>query len=102
MPLYDYGCKTCGYEWEVQHKLSDPGPGFCPECKEHSIGKLLSAVRGTVELTGHELKSKLKSDAQKLTMEASRSENLLANLVGEDKYQANTVLREDISKGKFD
>lgn len=102
MPLYDYGCKDCGYEWEVQHKIAEIGPAFCPECKEHNVRKLLSAVHGSVELTGQDLKNKIKTDAKAITRKAVASENVMANLVGEDKYQGNAVLREKISKGNFD
>lgn len=104
MPLYDYGCKNeeCKHEWEVQHKLADSGPSECPKCGHKDVGKLLSAVRGSVELTGQELTAKIKSDAKKINLEAQTNERMCANLVGENKYNANVSAidkaRKDIGK----
>lgn len=33
MPIYEYKCSKCGKELEVMHKVSDPAPAECPECK---------------------------------------------------------------------
>ena len=98
MPLYDYGCKDCSHVFEAFHKIADPGPSECPECGSENVRKLLSAVSGKVELTGHELKAQIKKDAQKLKHEAATNEKVRANLVGEDKYQSNVVSNEKFMK----
>ncbi len=44
MPLYDYGCKSCGKEKEVQHPISEIGKikVICDVCGQ-PMKKLLSA-----------------------------------------------------------
>jgi putative FmdB family regulatory protein len=32
MPLYDYVCKKCNSVFEVDKKMSSPGPATCPKC----------------------------------------------------------------------
>jgi putative FmdB family regulatory protein len=98
MPLYDYRCKKCGYTFEVLHKIAESGPSECPKCNHAEVGKIISAVHGKVELSGHELKAKIKEDAKKLKMESMTNEKVRANLVGEDKYQANVVTDDKIRK----
>ncbi len=93
MPLYDYGCKEegCKHVFESFHKISDPGPTECPLCKHTEVGRLISAVRGTVELSGGDLKAKIKSDAREISKKAAKDPNLLANLVGENKFHSNML-----------
>ena len=96
--MNDYRCKECGHTFEALHKIADPGPSECPECGHKEVSKLLSAVHGKVELTGHELTAKVKEDAKKLKQEAATNEKVRANLVGEDKYQSNVVSNEKFIK----
>ena len=44
MPLYDYGCPSCGHEQEVQHPMSEVGKIVveCAKCGTQ-MRKLLSA-----------------------------------------------------------
>ncbi|HEX5824176.1 MAG TPA: zinc ribbon domain-containing protein [Candidatus Limnocylindrales bacterium] len=32
MPIYDYACTSCRHVVEVIHRISEPGPHFCPNC----------------------------------------------------------------------
>jgi putative FmdB family regulatory protein len=32
VPIYDYGCSSCGHIVEVIHGINDVGPRFCPSC----------------------------------------------------------------------
>jgi putative FmdB family regulatory protein len=100
MPTYEYLCDSCETEWEDICSWKDPVPDVCPECGEAgSVRKLISLPSlGIVELTGHELKAKLRSDGQKMMREAATNENLCANLVGESKYAANVSIDEKIKK----
>lgn len=41
MPIYDYKCKDCGLELEVQHGMTEKGPDICPECRGR-LSKLVS------------------------------------------------------------
>lgn len=43
MPLYDYRCKTCGHEFEIQQAFSDDALTVCPEC-DGALKKVFSPV----------------------------------------------------------
>lgn len=44
MPIYEYACKSCGFEKDVLQKLSDEPLKTCPECSEDSFVKRISAA----------------------------------------------------------
>lgn len=98
MPVYDYKCKDCEHVFEVFHKIADSGPTECPECKQNNVFKLMSPIMGSVELRGQELSRKIKADAQKLIQESSKSQKVLANMVGDDKFHNNQLLNDTIKK----
>ena len=43
MPIYDYKCSNCGQELEIIHKFSDKPKTLCPNCREESLTKQISA-----------------------------------------------------------
>lgn len=64
MPIYEYRCQKCGKELEVMHKVSDPAPAMCPECKaEGSLERLVS--RTSFQLKGGGWYSDLYSSSKK-------------------------------------
>ena len=44
MPIYEYRCSNCGLQKEFLQKVSDEPLTECPECKQQTLGKLLSAA----------------------------------------------------------
>lgn len=101
MPTYCHICNECQHEWEDFYGINTDPPTVCPECKtEGKVERLISggAGRGIIRLYGKELEAKIKSDANKLKRDAGKNEKLLANLVGEDKYQGNEVLRQKLKE----
>lgn len=42
MPVYEYQCDACGYQFEVQQKFSDPLIDTCVRCGK-GVRKLISA-----------------------------------------------------------
>ena len=42
MPIYEYACDTCGHQFDVQQKFSDPLVTECEKCGK-SVRKLISA-----------------------------------------------------------
>lgn len=99
MPIFEFECEECNFGWEDICTLSEL-PTVCPECQtENRVKKLISLpAPGKVELSGRELKDKLKIDTQKLKADAGKNENLLANLVGESKYEGNLKLEKQIKQ----
>lgn len=43
MPIYDFKCSNCGHQLELMRKISDSGTIACPECKQETLSKMLSA-----------------------------------------------------------
>ena len=43
MPIYDYKCSKCDYEFELIQKFSDDPVKKCPECFKNSVSKMISA-----------------------------------------------------------
>ena len=50
MPTYEYRCKACAAEMEIFHSITEDARTECPECKEPSLQRLISAG-GAVNLT---------------------------------------------------
>lgn len=44
MPIYEYRCRSCGFEKEYLQKLSDAPITDCPSCGKAEMGKLVSAA----------------------------------------------------------
>ena len=42
MPIYEYRCISCGYEFEEVQKFSDPSFEECPDCGEKTAEKQVS------------------------------------------------------------
>lgn len=40
--IYEYCCEACNYEWESEHKITDPPEKICPKCKEEKAKRLIS------------------------------------------------------------
>lgn len=97
MPLYEYACDECGFEWDDICSHKDPLPEECSECQtKGKVKKLISLpAQGVVELTGHELKSKLIADGNKLKRAAGKNENVLADLVGPT-YEKNLAVQKKL------
>jgi putative FmdB family regulatory protein len=52
MAIYEYRCDSCGHEMEVMQKMSDPPLTGCPECRQESLRKLISAPGFHLKGTG--------------------------------------------------
>ncbi len=44
MPIYEYACKSCGFEKDVLQKMSDEALTVCPSCHEEAFSKRISAA----------------------------------------------------------
>jgi putative FmdB family regulatory protein len=43
MPIYDFQCSECGYQQELMRKVSAPSVDECPQCKQQTFSKKVSA-----------------------------------------------------------
>lgn len=41
--LYDYKCKNCEEEFEIEHSIKDDPKTVCPSCGEETLVRLISA-----------------------------------------------------------
>jgi putative FmdB family regulatory protein len=44
MPIYEYRCKSCGFQKEHLQKMSDTALSICPACGSEQYTKLISAA----------------------------------------------------------
>ena len=44
MPIYAYKCSACNHEQDVLQKMSDPVLTVCPECKQNTYEKQVTAA----------------------------------------------------------
>lgn len=44
MPIYEYQCTECGYEFEKLQKMSDAALVDCPQCGKPELRKMISAA----------------------------------------------------------
>lgn len=44
MPIYEYKCQACAYEFECLQKISDGPLTDCPQCQKASLIKKISAA----------------------------------------------------------
>lgn len=52
MPIYAYRCQSCGFAKDVLQKMSDAPLTDCPECKQPSFKKQLTAAGFQLKGTG--------------------------------------------------
>ncbi|MGQ2964792.1 FmdB family zinc ribbon protein [Methylophilus sp.] len=43
MPIYDFQCSECGHQQELMRKVSAPSVDECPQCKQQTFSKKVSA-----------------------------------------------------------
>ncbi len=52
MPIYEYRCKSCGFQKEFLQKMGAPALIACPECGEDALGKMVTAAGFHLKGTG--------------------------------------------------
>jgi putative FmdB family regulatory protein len=96
MPSYEHKCKNeeCNHEFEDFYSITAPVP-VCPTCGSEAQ-RLISggSGRGIVELTGQDLKNKVKADVRDMKHRMNTDVNYRANLVGEERYNKNVTSRD--------
>ena len=52
MPTYEYRCKACGEQLEVQQSFTDAALTTCPSCGEESLRKVFGNIAVTFKGSG--------------------------------------------------
>jgi putative FmdB family regulatory protein len=53
MPIYSYGCSSCGLRKDVMQKMSDAPLSTCPECGKETFAKQLTAAGFQLKGSGY-------------------------------------------------
>jgi len=53
MPIYAYGCSSCGLQKDVMQKMSDAPLTTCPECGKETFAKQLTAAGFQLKGSGY-------------------------------------------------
>jgi putative FmdB family regulatory protein len=53
MPIYSYGCSSCGLRKDVMQKMSDVPLSTCPECGKETFTKQLTAAGFQLKGSGY-------------------------------------------------
>ena len=53
MPIYTYGCSSCGLQKDVLQKLSDAPLTVCPECAKETFTKQLTSAGFQLKGSGY-------------------------------------------------
>ncbi|TAN84879.1 MAG: zinc ribbon domain-containing protein [Gallionella sp.] len=53
MPIYAYGCTSCGSQKDVMQKMSDAPLTTCPECGKETFAKQLTAAGFQLKGSGY-------------------------------------------------
>lgn len=77
MPIYEYQCRSCQYEFEAIQKMSANPLTDCPECHEAALKKKISAAAFRLSGSGwYETDFKKAGDKKKnLVGDAARSKD---------------------------
>lgn len=43
---YEYECESCGHQWEVEQKITEPPLAECPMCHQEAAKRLISGGTG--------------------------------------------------------
>lgn len=52
MPIYEYRCTSCGFQSDYLQKISEPPLTDCPECKQSTFAKQVTAAGFQLKGTG--------------------------------------------------
>ncbi|MEO8331038.1 MAG: zinc ribbon domain-containing protein [Gallionella sp.] len=53
MPIYAYGCSSCGLQKDVMQKMSDVPLTICPVCGKETLSKQLTAAGFQLKGSGY-------------------------------------------------
>ncbi|PIE18525.1 MAG: FmdB family transcriptional regulator [Proteobacteria bacterium] len=75
MPIYEYACKACGYEFETWQKISDKPVRTCPSCKKRKVEKLVSMSSFQLKGGGWYADGYAKTNATSKSDDSSKSDS---------------------------
>jgi len=52
MPIYEYGCRKCGHEFEREQRITEDPIKTCPRCKSKQARRLISRTSFVLKGSG--------------------------------------------------
>ncbi len=94
MPIYEYKCDQCNYQFEILQKISDAPPEKCPACNASNPRKLVSAAAFKLKGTGwYETDFKTKKSEKDATVSKKNNDKKSSNVKADSpqkKSKSNT------------
>ncbi|MCX8048986.1 MAG: zinc ribbon domain-containing protein [Methylohalobius sp.] len=87
MPIYEYACLSCGHTLEALQKVSDLPLRDCPQCRQPSLAKQVSAVGFRLKGSGW-YETDFKKSTEKKRNLADRAEKSESSGSSEKKTEA--------------
>ena len=98
MPTYEYRCKSCGNQLEVQQSFSDDPLTTCPACDEPTLKKVFGNIAVTFKGSGF-----YKNDSRSASSTTSKSSESSDSSSSETKTETKTETKSDTkSESKSD
>jgi putative FmdB family regulatory protein len=92
MPIYEYGCGSCGHTLEALQKLSDRLLKKCPECGKPALKRLMSAPAFRLKGSGWYETDFKSGDEKKRNLAESAA----------DTHKETALSKDDAPKAKVD
>ena len=90
MPTYEYRCKSCGHELEVQQSFTDDPLTSCPSCGEAALRKVFGNIAVTFKGSGF-YKTDSRSSSSKSSSSASGDSSSSSDSSGSSKETSSSA-----------
>ena len=89
MPLYEYRCKNCGHQFEIQQSFAEDSLTVCPDCGEPQLRKVFQPVGITFKGSGF-YKNDSRSSSSSTTTSGSSSGSSSESSSGDGSSSSST------------
>jgi putative FmdB family regulatory protein len=98
MPVYEYRCKACGFEFSATHSIDAELPE-CPECESADVQRVITSApaiaRGMLTHAGDSRRSSQEQLRSKWAEETPKLRRKLRDKLGEDAIRQIPSLNSD-------
>jgi putative FmdB family regulatory protein len=98
MPTYEYECESCGHEFELFQKMTDPPCETCPKCKS-GVRKKIGAGAGLIFKGSGFYITDYRSDAYKKQAQAEGNSGSTSSGSGKSKSDESSSSKSESSTG---
>jgi putative FmdB family regulatory protein len=103
MPTYQYRCKACGDDLEVQQSFTDDALTTCPACGEEQLKKVFGNIAVTFKGSGfYKTDSRSSSGSSSTSSSESSSESSSSSSDGKSDTKADTKTETKTETKKAD